>query len=391
MSLSRYTAVILSVLLFAGGGMPAAYAQKNFYRIVRKVTSTPRQYVVPSPGKQAVSRYGIPRTENFAIPLPKYRTPIKPPVPPRRYPMGKNQTAFSYESTELASSLLQQVGHPLKALRIMWRNQSNRYYRSLFPFLAAAYSKQYFPNFSPHMREFFHKAGTFQDKNLETQIVHRLMFLGTNKEHFHQLLSPNTHESGMRLYYLNDIVHLTPQNFSPSSLVLSFERKLSPQQPSTAIRHVNLKTKFHPIGGFTYPVYQYAGPWGWLPDLYNFLVNGPGPQKKLLILFDKNSRSMAIYNEDRSVWLRITPHEYENANNIHLHLHEKRPVRLTTLSGRPVTETVMLNLSIPLGLGKRQDMPASGQEGFLYNQLVLNPLEYFRGKDYVTIQERLIF
>lgn len=375
--------------------MPAAYAQKNFYRVARKAASAPRQYVVPSPAKQLARRYGMPpRSGKFVIKPPKSRTPLQSPAATRRAvppALGKHQTVFSYESTELASSLLQHVGHPLKALRIMWQNQADRYYRSLFPFLAAAYSKQQFPNFSPHMREFLYKAGTFQDKDLESKILQRLMFLSANKEHFHQILSPNTPESGMRLYYLNDIVHLTPQNFSPSNLVLSFERKLSPKQPNTAIRHINLTTKFHPVENFTYPVYQYAGPWGFLPDLYNFMVNGPGPQKKLMIWFDKESRSLAIYNEDRSVWLRITPHEYENANNIHLHLNEKRTVHLTSISGRPVTENVVLNLSVPLGLGKRQDVPATGQEGFLYKQLVLNPLKYFRGKDYVTIQERLIF
>ena len=115
------------------------------------------------------------------------------------------------------------------------------------------------------------------------------MLLSENKKHMRQQLSPNTPKIGLRLEYIGNVFHLSPRTFSPKDLVLVFERKMNPQQPTSAIRHININSQFSVGEKGPYPVYIYAEPTELLPQFYYYLLNGNGPQKKLWIIFDKKT------------------------------------------------------------------------------------------------------
>lgn len=98
---------------------------------------------------------------------------------------------------------------------------------------------------------------------------------------------------------------------------------------------------------------------------------------------------MLIYNQDGSVWILITQHEYAGTAKLHLHLNEKRAARWTDASGRPMTETVVLNLSIRLA--QIPGTPNVGKEQYLYEKLILQPLAYLKKQPYVAVRESPVF
>ena len=83
-----------------------------------------------------------------------------------------------------------------------------------------------------------------------------------------QQLSPNTPKIGLRLEYIGNVLHLSPRTFSPKDLVLVFERKMNPQQPTSAIRHININSQFSVGEKGPYPVYKYAGPKSQYTDMW---------------------------------------------------------------------------------------------------------------------------
>lgn len=408
MQLRHFAYIILLAFVGTLAFPSAVYAQKSLPKIIRPLTGKSARAVSSATQSNAakVLRFAPPTTPSMPSAVRPVRSKLPPAVlseltlsPAQIEKIIKksqsassaltNQNATFWFAHARAQHLLQATGHPLKALHTFWQLRNYRYYRFLFSFLASAYYKQHFVSFTPHLMEFFKKVGRFQNQNLEYQVMKRVVFLAENKERLHAAISPNTRESGLRLRYLKDVTQLTPQTFSPHDLVLSFERQMSPGQPTSAIRHISIKSRFDAGLSKSYPVYRYDGPLELMPQLYEFLIYGNGPQRELVVIFDKDSRSMLIYNKDRSVWLRITPHEYASADKLHLHLNEKRLANITNGFGYPFAEMVALNLAIPLA--RPQNIPAQTQEKYLYQKMVLQPLQYFKTKKFVTVLERPIF
>lgn len=143
------------------------------------------------------------------------------------------------------------------------------------------------------------------------------------------------------------------------------------------------------MGKQLFPVYQYSGSFDYLSMLYRYLLNGKKTKQNLTVLFDKDAKAMAIYNADRTRWLRITPHEYASAENLHIHLNEIRTADIVTNLGQIKQETVNFNLSIPLSTPSY--LPTYSRNEFLYNEMILKPLQHLKGSDHVKIIEQPIF
>ena len=290
---------------------------------------------------------------------------------------------------EKVDQILQQNKNPVAALKAVWEVEDQYTNKKFFAYFAARYYRENFPTLTPHLRELFKKADQENSRTLEISIIKRIAFIIENRSRFRAFFAPNIPKSGLRLRYTKDIGKMTAASFNAKNLVLSFERKMNPGQFNASIRHVRAKSMF-PVGEKAlYPVYRYNGPLDYMPNLYRYLINGNHPKNLMTILFDKDARSMAIYNEDRTLWLRITPHEYSVAGNLHIHLNESRQAVITTASGQEVKETVNFNLFIPLE--KPAGLPAHHQNEFLYENMILKPLRSFRGNAHVKIIEQSIF
>ena len=286
--------------------------------------------------------------------------------------------------------ILDQNKHPVAALRALWRLEDQYRDKHFFSWLATAYYKRNIATHTPHLREFFKQVEKQHSRTLEEKVMKRMYFIVLNKDWFRKHFAPNIPNFGLRMRYTKDIAKLTPDSFQPGNLVISFERKLTPGQGKASIRHVNRKSVFTVGSSKTpYPVYQYNGPTEFIPNLYLYLVNGSHPKDEITILFDEKARSLAIYNRDHSLWLRITPHEYASPNNLHLHLNETRTVLMHTEQGKEIKETVNFNLFIPLGTPAA--LPKYKQDQYLYDIMIARPIRYFQGNAHVKIIKKDIF
>ena len=389
--------------------LPDAYAQKNLSKTVQALATKSARQLPAAAGKQA----GLGKVPRLFTAKPS-RTPahsqvfsyISPELSSTKGGAVKTEKVLSAAANghishrrdkkwmtispiEKAKQLLAWSDNPIQALQKMWRIRKFYKNRSFFSFLATAYYKQNFPMLTPHLKELFKKIERLDDYWMQVRVFKRMSFIIQNKEQFRAYFAPGISKSGLRLRYTKDIAQLTPENYNPKNLVLSFERKMNPGQFNVSIRHVKANSRF-PVGKTkSFPVYQYNGPLEFIPNLYLYLINGNHPKNRMTLVFDKENRSLAIYNEDRSLWLRITPHEYADPSKLHLHLNETRTAQLKDAYGRVSNETVNYNLYIPLA--RPATLPAHQQQEYLYEMLILKPLRYFQGNDHVTIVERSIF
>ena len=278
---------------------------------------------------------------------------------------------------------------PIKAFEIVTQLEDLYPENSFFFFFASVYYNQYLSILTPHLKELFKKIENLQDRQLQFAFIKRMRFLLENRDRFRRSFAPHVPRPGMRLRYMKDIGKLTPANFNPNHLIFSFEQKMNPEQDHIAfIKNINTQSVF-PVGKQLFPVYQYSGSFDYLSMLYRYLLNGKNTKQNLTVLFDKDAKAMAIYNADRTRWLRITPHEYASAENLHIHLNEIRTADIVTNLGQIKQETVNFNLSIPLSTPSY--LPTYSRNEFLYNEMILKPLQHLKGSDHVKIIEQPIF
>ncbi len=347
---------------------PSAHISKQ-PKSVRKTTYTP---VPPATVRKSSS-----------LPHPK-NSPLKP---------GK----ISPSQIRWISSLIPEKSSNthnalLKALPQLWGAQQRYENNALFSEFIRQYYSKNFGVFSPHLKTFFDKVSTLQNRELELQITKRISYITQNKDLLVKAALPDhptLPEHAFRLRYLSEIGELTANNFRPEQLVLSVERRMSTHpQKDFPLRHVSGQAMFT-IGKQLYPVYGYNGPLDNISQLYRFLLNGHHKNNPLTVVFDEKARSMAIYNEDKSMWLRISSHEYSSPNRLHLHLNELRTVNFVNTYGVESQERMNCNLSIPLSVPP--DLPAHGTQEFLFQKLIVNPVKFWEGNDHVTIEKQSIF
>ena len=129
------------------------------------------------------------------------------------------------------------------------------------------------------------------------------------------------------------------------------------------------------------------GPVEYLPEMYTYLLNANQTKNPLIVFFDAEHKSMKLFNEDKTFWLRITPHEYSNPKNIHIHINEFRPIKIRVNSGLS-NEIINFNISIPLMIQvPRGQDPAA----YLYKWMIEEPIKKFKQNPNVQIVNKSVF
>lgn len=269
----------------------------------------------------------------------------------------------------------------LQRLRIL---QAHYAATDFFQLYAAAYYRRHFTRLTPHLYDFFGKVSRENDPALEERLADRIQFLADNKLRFAQQQQIPDLGKKLRLRYLRNVSEVSAENFNEKDLVYSFERRLDPADPAAVLRHVTATSVFK-IDGRNVPVYRFNQHLKHLPQLYRFLLAPDTPKSRLYAVVDYKSRNLAIYNTTRKLWLRVSPHEFANRRQLHLHLNQQRSLPLTLENGQTVQERVLWNLSIPI------DETAARGTADLYQKFVLEPVELFRKDPRVVVTEGTIF
>lgn len=288
--------------------------------------------------------------------------------------------------------LLKLQPNPSLLLPNIWELQNQYGNRNMFGLLVLRFYVQEFGLITPHLNKLFKHVAHLNDKGAEIRFIARMRFLAQNQQHILREISDRKlPQANIRIRYTEDVDKLTAQNFNERKLVLSVEQHMNPAEGKDfPVRHVNAQSVFETPGS-RFAVYQYAGPTDLIPNLYRYLLNNTDKRAPFTIVFDEKAKSIALYNKDKTLWLRITPHEYENPKKLHIHLNEQRTVTFTDETGRPRTETVNVNLSIPLLPPDNLPAHPKAAQQFLYDKLVLLPVKNFQSNRRVTIERRAIF
>ena len=392
-------ALALSLLFTTAPG----FARKPPFKLrvktkpVQLQTKTQQAYKPISPNSQ------ISNLSNYTLPASKqasYEAPTRSLAVDEAFSQLEKKGKNSYlgNPEKLVSRILGNYNPKsnddiLTALGHLWRLEERGAETSLFPIFIRQYYSQHFGVVSPHLQKLFHKVGTLQDQELQVRLSKRLRYLVQNKHTLALAALPANTPTVLpaklfRVRYLADINTLTAENFAEDMLVLSIERKMSPHpEKDLPLRHITGNSIIK-IKNQLFPVYQFNAPIDTLPNLYRFLLNGKKKQP-FTVVFDEEGQSLALFNHDHTVWIRISPHEYSSPERLHIHVNELRDVSFTNTHGVETWERVNINLSIPLATPA--DLPKYKVQEFLYHKLIVNPVKFFKGDDLATIIKRPIF
>lgn len=234
-------------------------------------------------------------------------------------------------------NLLTETPNPSAALSQVWEIQNKYGNHNLFSLFALRFYVQQFGLVTPHLNKLFKQVARLNNRRVEAAFTSQMRFLAANQTRILKTLTPHKiPKSSIRIRYTQDADKITAQNFNPNKLVLSVEQRMNPlPEKDFPVRHVSAQSVLEAASG-RYAVYQYAGPTDLIPPLYRYLLNGPR-RAPVTIVFDEENKSLAMYNADKTLWLRVTPHEYENPDKLHIHLNEQRTVSFTDENGHPHT------------------------------------------------------
>ncbi len=290
------------------------------------------------------------------------------------------------------TEMLKAEPNPSLVLPQVWQLQDVYGNRNMFGLLALRFYTRNFGVVTPHLHKLFKQIAHLNDHSVETRFIARMRFLANNQKHILQeITSQKIPQINIRMRYTEDVDKITVENFNAQKLVLSVEKHMSPSaEKDFPVRYVAGHSTFGNHSGI-YAVYQYAGPIDLIPNLYRYLLNGTHKRVPLTLVFDEEAKSLAMYNTDKTLWLRVTPHEYENPDKLHIHLNEQRTVSFTDADGKPRTTLVNINLSIPLLPPDNLPSRPEAAQQFLYEKLVLHPVKNLQGDKNVTIERRSIF
>lgn len=295
-------------------------------------------------------------------------------------------------SEEKIKTILTDNPNPNTALEQLWQLQEKHRFGPSFDLLAMQYYIKHFGLVTPHLNKLFKRVSHLNSRKAESRFITRMFFLKENQQTIlNKMFDYKIPQVNIRLRYTSDTDQITEHNFNAQKLVLSVEKRMSPvEQKDFSVRHVSARSVLQTPKG-EYGVYQYMGPTDLIPNLYKYLLNGKNKHAPVTLVFDEESRSIAMYNEDKTLWLRITPHEYANPKKIHIHLNEYRTVEFIDADGITRNETVNVNLSIPILQGIALPSHPQQAQQFLYEKLVLHPVKNLQGDKHVTIERRPIF
>ena len=384
---TRFLSLLVCVLL---GGQAVSYAQK--LPVSKKVWRSLRR-------QQAAGLISTQQLEHLIQTTASSKTTINITQVTVNVQRSRNQARKAARSSSTVrlpwppeqkiQELIRDEKNIFSALHKTWQIQEKFGDHQLFEVLARNYYKQHFGTVTPHLQQFFTKITEQHNPQLESRVLKRMRFLIENSNLLVQEIAPNVPRSAIRLRYLSNIAEITPNRFNPNMLVLSVERRMSPHPAKDfPLRHINGQSVLK-VGDSEFSVFAYAGPLEYLANLYQYLVNGKHSRAPMTMVFDEKNQALAVYNEDNSLWIRITSHEFSHPDQLHLHLNEIRPVAFQNVYGNESHELVNINLTIPLTTPA--DLPQHGTQQFLYKYLLLNPVKHFQGSARVTIERRSIF
>lgn len=374
---------VIPFLLTAVISPTPLYAQRKVPRKIFKKSPAPRidkivgEFITPA--ELRALQKGYPSAKAI-IEQTQYQT--------SNLPQNLREYTLNSSAAQYVEHLANRNPNPMKSLKEVWGLQQKYEDNFLFEHFVRSYYNRYFFVLTPHLKELFHKVAFLNKPNMQRELVNRIYFMAQNKAAFRDAFAPNCPKKNIRLRYLHDISKIQSEGFIADMLVFSFERKMSPGQKDAVIRHVHAGSVFQ-AGKKSFSVYEFDGDLIYLPFLYLYLVTGYSNARvnnPVTVYFNKKDRSLGIYNHDKSLWLRITPHEYKFPEKIHLHLNETQTATIHTKKQVLEGETVNFNLSIPLARPK--NLPKHRRDEFLYQSFVLNPVQVFRTIPNVKVIER---
>jgi len=245
----------------------------------------------------------------------------------------------------------------------------------------------YFHNFAmgtPHTRALFERVAAQKNPEFEQRFLERLALLAYVKDQVATAFSKKLDSTQIRIRYIHDLDFLTAENFHPEDLLISVEQKMSPALKRNLFSHLTGETKIK-INRQPYRIYNFKGPLSQIEELYKFLVLGNSRSQQMYLTIDHPRRALFLYNADKSVWLRVTPHEFSSIKKLHLHVHRALPFTIK-INDLFVKDRVLLNLSIPVASPK--ELPEGPRDEVLYNLFVGDPVEKLRKLPGITVLEK---
>ena len=231
-------------------------------------------------------------------------------------------------------------------MRKMRRKRGDDANPDYFQLFATIYYKKHLKTLTPHMYEFFGRIAKAHSNSLEKDVILRMQELFAQKE---TLLKSGLgiKAERLRLRYLKNISRTNDLTFGPDELIFAYEQKVSALPPNFAIRHVTSNMQIY-IGRQRIPLWMYNYDISYITELYKQLLNKDGSADGITVVFDKESKQLALYSPDKQVWIRVTQHEYASPEKLHIHLNEVRHIKCQAPDGTQFDGRVMFNVSIPI-------------------------------------------
>lgn len=250
--------------------------------------------------------------------------------------------------------------------------------------LAKSYYFHHFSMSTPHVKALLARVSQQHDPAFEARFLERLEFLVKMKNQVAATFHKKLDSAQIRIRYIHDLDFLTPQNFKPEDLLISVEQGMYPSLKRGLFSHITGETKVR-INHKPYRIFNFKGPLEHIEELYQYLVNGKTAVSRMFLTIDHPRRALFLYNSDKSIWLRVTPHEFSSVKKLHLHVHTALPFEFR-LNDKFIEDRVLLNLSIPVAPPKK--LPAGDVDEILYNLFVRDPARKLRSMPIVTVREK---
>ena len=376
-------------LLFIGAWLPDAHALRPVPKFPKKIKVSPTQL-----------KTNIVRTYHFSHPGYNWNIDLPIQIQPEELTSSVNPPRLTSTSKASLKKKIQKIILAYPSSRDALRNVQKFQYalpkashEPMYIFLTMYYSN-YFGVQTPHVRAFLERVSLIWNKKLELFVTSRMEFLkDVSDEIIARMHLGPISKDAIRLRYMKDIRKLTADNFDSTDLQLSIEQRMSGNpKAEVPINGISNTTQVQ-VGGHMYPLYNYNGPLEGLHEMYRFLVVGNSPKAPLLVAFDEGHQSLAIYNAKKTRWLRITPHEFQKVNNLHIHLNDQRTVALSLARNAQLEEHANINLSIPFAEPEElQHLPEGVMpQDYLYQKLIKEPVEILQKTPNVIILPTTIF
>lgn len=241
-----------------------------------------------------------------------------------------------------------------------------------FQQFATIYYKDNLRTLTPHMYQFFGQVAKARSPRLEKEVLGRMKELFSLESDLMAQVFPGGQDTRLRLRYLKNLESVNGEAFDPKALIFSYEQKLTDSYNMVSIRHIKPNSVLR-IGRNKYPVANFNGNLDDILELYKFLLDKKSSPEGITAIFDPKTKQMALYSKDKSVWLRVTPHEYSALNRLHIHINEIKTVNLVT-NGHPSPQQVMFNFFVPISPESGSGLRHWKAEDF-YQKMVLAPVE----------------